>query len=311
MATTRILIITTGGTILQEEKDGRMHIALSTEDLTESIAASAELTFFEVSRRAGAEMTFETLLTIRDRIKAASDVDGVVLITGTDSMEEVAFALDILLEPAIPVVVTGAMKPSDILGYDGVANLSDAVAVASCSEATGLGVLVVLNDSVHPARYVRKQDSALIGSFQSHPGPIGQIRRGRPIFYYTKLPEMQRFPNVPREKFIQTNILLWTMVVDPWFPETALDNGVDGLIIAGMGTGSVAKSVVDQLSPRWTSCIPIVLSSRCPIGLSFDDSYYRGSREKYESLGFRILGYETLNPLQARLKLACEVASEQ
>jgi len=84
---------------------------------------------------------------------------------------------------------------------------------------------------------------------------------------------------------------------------------IDGLVLAGMGTGSLPNHLVDELSKKWTSEIPIVISSRCLIGLSYDDDYYTGSRDKYESKGFRLDGYEALNPNQSRIRLCLELSN--
>jgi L-asparaginase len=119
---------------------------------------------------------------------------------------------------------------------------------------------------------------------------------------------IKRFTKAQREK-ASNRVMVWTMTLDPILPEAMLES-LDGLVLAGMGSGSIARSVVEQLAPKWTSKIPIVITSRCPVGLNYDDYYYRGSLEKYESKGFQILGYEQLNPLQARLKLILEMASE-
>jgi L-asparaginase len=305
----KILVMSTGGTISQKAEGGQMRIAYSSRDLFSKIDTIAELDFVDVSQAVGAELRLEHLFDIRDLVVERSDCDGYLLISGTDSMEEIAFGLDLLLEPKKTFVITGAAKPTDIPGYDGEANLRAALAVLESPEASTLGVLVVMNDNVHPARYLRKHDSAMMGAlFQSHPGPIAQIRSGKPLFYYCGLPLMQRFVKARRED-ASNRVMLWTMTVDPILPEALLE-GLDGLVLAGMGTGSLATSVVEQLSPKWTSKIRMVLTSRCAVGLNFDDYYYRGSLEKYESKGFQILGYEQLNPLQARLKLILEMASQ-
>lgn len=305
----RVLLMMIGGTIAQKAVGGRMQIVLSAEDLAASLETDVELILREFPKRSGAELTLETLFDVRDTIRAHPCMDGYVLITGTDSMEEVAFGLDLLLAPDLTLVITGAIKPADVAGYDGLANLQDALRVALDRRLRGLGAVVVINNDVHPARYVRKVDSALIGAFRSHPGPIAQIRRGQPIVYYEGLPPMARFDHV-RKGDIRGRVMVWPMTIDPCLPEAMLE-GLDGLVIAGMGTGSVASQIVDLLSPRWASRMPIVLSSRCPVGLSFDDHNYRGSLEKYESRGFRVLGYEHCNPLQARLKLLFEIAGSK
>lgn len=303
----KIIVAMTGGTISQKEVAGKMEISLSSKELLKDIKTDAELEYVDISRSSGASLKLEHLFAVRDLVRSRDDADGFLLITGTDSMEEFAFGLDLLIEPGRPFVITGAAKPSDVLGCDGVANLQDALRVIESPEAKELGVLVVMNDNVHPARYVRKHDSTLMNMFQSHPGPIAQIRRGKPLYYYSGLPPIERFLNAELPE--QTpKVLIWTMAVDPFLPEAALLE-LDGLVLAGQGTGSLAPWIIEQLSPQWTDRIPVVLTSRTAVGLNFDDYYYRGSLEKYESKGFRILGYEQLNPLQARMELILEISS--
>jgi len=303
----KIIIAATGGTIAQRAVGGRMEVALSAAEIVSGLRTDAEVEAVEISRLHGANLTFDTALDIRDLVLSRADADGFVVTTGTDSMEEIAFALDLLLPPGRPLALTGAMRPPEMVGSDGLSNLIDAVEVVAAPEARDLGALVVMNESIHPARYVRKEDSASLGAFRSHPGPVGQMRRGRPTFHYLGLPPVDRFPDVDRDLLRATQVPIWTMTVSPTLPEAMLA-GLHGLIIAGMGTGSIARHTIEQLSPRWTSRLPIVLSSRCPVGLSFDDFIYKGSLDKYESAGFRVLGYEELNPLQARIKLCLELA---
>jgi len=97
------------------------------------------------------------------------------------------------------------------------------------------------------------------------------------------------------------------MVLDPFFPVSMLRE-IDGLVISGMGTGSISNSLIETLSPEHTSKMPIIIVSRCANGTNCDDYLYKGSLEKYEKKGFRISGYEHLNPQQARLKLMLEIS---
>ncbi|KAI9129047.1 asparaginase domain-containing protein [Acaryochloris sp. CCMEE 5410] len=303
----KILVMMTGGTISQKAVDGKMQIVFSSEELLSRISTSAELTFIDVAKVSGAELQLQHLFDIKNIVKNHDDFDGYLLITGTDSLEEIAFGLDQLIPPEKSFVITGAVKPADAMGYDGEANLHDALKVIQSPISTKLGILVTINEDIHVARYLRKQDSSLIGTFKSHPGPIGQIRRGEAVFYYTSVPSYQRTLNSDKN-LINNKVSIWTMALDPCLDESTLEH-LDGLVIAGMGTGSVANSIVDQLSPKWTSKIPIVITSRCQVGLNYDDYYYKGSLQKYEEKGFRIIGYEELNPLQARIKLMLELAT--
>ena len=305
----KILAIMIGGTIAQKgDASGRMAISVSLNELLSSVRTESEIEQVELDRRSGADLDFPILASIAGRIrKSVDEFDGFMVIAGTDSMEELAFYLDQTIETEKPIVVTGSLKPADVSSYDGFANLEDAIRVLQTPASSGKGVLVVMNENIHAARYVRKQDSQLLGSFVSHPGPIGQIRRGIARYYFDAMPKMHRYGNIDLDR-INARVPLITMCIGLTIPDALLEN-VDGLVVAGMGTGSISKEMVEHLSPSWTSRIPIVLSSRCPIGENFDDSPYRGSLSKYEDRGFVIRGYEGLNPLQARLKLLFEIAS--
>ena len=99
------------------------------------------------------------------------------------------------------------------------------------------------------------------------------------------------------------------MCVGAYLPSSMLSD-LEGLVICGMGTGSISSSIFELLS-EWTSKIPIVIVSRCAQGENVDEYYYVGSRSKYEDKGFLISGYEGLNAVQARMKLIFELASKE
>lgn len=287
-----------------------MEASVSVESLAQKIETSARLETKKITAVSGAEIDFESLLRLRDAITDARQSNGasVVITTGTDSLEEMAFALDLLLEPGPPVVLTAAMKPTRSQGYDGVANLEHAVCVAISDEARQCGsVLVVISGVIHAARYVRKQDSAHLDAFQSYPGPIGDIRRGQPQFYFPSVSSFKRFLNVDTSRLCELQVPIWMMTIQPFIAEEYLSK-IDALVVAGMGTGSLSQSSVDLLVPH-TQRLPIVLSTRCATGFNYDDHLYAGSLEKYEAKGFRLRGYEGLNALQARLQLMLEMAS--
>jgi L-asparaginase len=106
-------------------------------------------------------------------------------------------------------------------------------------------------------------------------------------------------------------VAIWPLTVSGFLPDALLESGeLDGLILAGSGSGSLPQAVIDQLSPTWTSRLPIIISSRCGTGANHDDFYYPGSRHKYESRGFILGGgYEHLNPLQARSLLILRLSA--
>src|SRR5690606_33820463 len=126
----------------------------------------------------GASLTLENISELAQTIngKFAGDIAGAIVIQGTDTIEETAFLLDALVSGDKPVVVTGAMRGAQAPGADGPANLLASVVVAISPDAAGRGTLVVLNDEVHSARFVKKGHTALTSSFISpSAGPVGLV----------------------------------------------------------------------------------------------------------------------------------------
>jgi L-asparaginase len=231
--------------------------------------------------------------------------------TGTDALDEFAYALDLLLPADVAVAVTGAAKPLHVEGYDGRANCGSALRVLAAPglRPWRLGVVVVHDDTVHAARYVRKADTGLVGGmFQSHPGPLAQVRSAVVHCFYPALPPLARLVDVRLAPDTAVpRVGLWTMTVGaaPPTEAEAVAAGWNGLVVAGMGTGSVSAAVADALATLVTARrIPVVLVSRVPVGLNYDDVYYVGSVAKYEARGLTVRdGYEGLSPYQARLRL--------
>lgn len=209
-----------------------------------------------VAGRSGAWLTLRALMALRDAAARAGDdgADGVVVITGTDALEEVATALDLLLpceEGSVPVVVVGASRPQHIPGYDGVSNVATAIAVITamwlhrrCADNRGAQVerrsypgvcdvgrvLVAAADAVHAARYVTKRDSTLLaGMFSSAPaGVLADVRRGVPHWYCTRLPALRRYPALTLADVDDVRVGVWAMGVAAPPPSAAALEQLDG-----------------------------------------------------------------------------------
>ena len=194
----RLLILSLGGTITMVPSDaGGITPKLGAAELVASVPALAEVGDIDARslfRLPSPPLTPANLVDVARVIEEgfAAGFDGAVVIQGTDTIEESAFLLDLLVDSDKPVVVTGAMRGADAPGADGPANLLSAAIVAASPESRGLGTLVVLNYDIHAARFVQKSHTALPSAFLSPlVGPIGALIERQPRFYV----RVKRTPN--------------------------------------------------------------------------------------------------------------------
>ncbi|MEO8908365.1 MAG: asparaginase domain-containing protein, partial [Microbacteriaceae bacterium] len=168
-------VFSLGGTIASTESargNGGVTPQLGAAELIAAVPQLnevAKLKAVAFRQSASGDLTLEDMVALAAAIEVERDdgVSGTVVTQGTDTIEETSFALDLLLPPGRPVVVTGAMRNPTLAGADGPANLLSAVQVARAPEAAGLGVLVVLNDEIHTARFVRKTHTSSPSTFRS------------------------------------------------------------------------------------------------------------------------------------------------
>jgi len=186
LALPKVSVLSLGGTISSVNTGGPgVRPSLTGEALVEAVpglSEVAEVSAASVRQVPGWQLTVEDLIEVSEEATRAIDegASGVVVTQGTDSIEETAFALDLLIDRDAPVVVTGAMRNPTLPGADGPANLLAAVTVAADGAACGLGALVVMNDEVHAARFVRKTHTQSPAAFRSPlAGPLGWISEGR------------------------------------------------------------------------------------------------------------------------------------
>ncbi len=221
-------------------------------------------------------------LTISDVVQLArraeerlSDgADGIVVTQGTDTIEEVAFGLDLLLPGDQPVVVTGAMRNVSLPGADGPANLLASVQVAASEAARGLGVIVVMNDEIHAARNVRKTHTASTATFHSTTtGPIGWVAEGRPRIAVR--PAGRFGIALPVDAQVRPVCLLKMSIGDDGrLLSHVLNAGYSGLVIEGFGGGHVTKAVAeDRMLDELLATMPVILASRAGSGELLQKTY--------------------------------------
>lgn len=251
----------------------------------------------------GASLSIDDVLAVAASIdeRVRGNVDGVVVIQGTDTIEETAFVLDCVLPGSKPVVVTGAMRGPQAPGADGPANVLAATITAATSAAHGLGVLVVLNDEIHAARFVQKSHTALPSAFTSpSAGPLGLVAEGRAHFH---LRPLGRRPPLPVfEGAAPVALLPMSLGDDGRMLRHLASLGYRGLVVEGMGAGHVPAIVAPMIS-ELAAAMPVILASRVPAGPAFRATYaFPGSETDLLARGAISAG--ALSSLKARLLLS-------
>lgn len=306
MTRPRLLVLSLGGTITMVPTDtGGIAPRLGAAELVASVPALAEVALIEARspfRLPSPSLTLEGLLQVAGEIEAGfrAGFDGAVVIQGTDTIEESAFLLDLLVAGDKPVVVTGAMRGADAPGADGPANLLAAARVAASPEARGLGTVAVLNYDIHAARFVQKSHTALPSAFASPlVGPIGVVAEGRPRVF-ARVP---RNPCLPVAAGAPAPVALvkWPMGDDGRLVAALPGLGYAGVVVEGMGAGHVPAEAAPGLGAL-AGQVPVVLASRSMTGPVFTATYgYPGAEIDLIGRGLVPAGY--LSGLKARLLL--------
>jgi L-asparaginase len=305
----RIRLLATGGTIAgAQTRGGRGYqaAAFSTDALISAVPQLAELADVEVEQVAAIgsqDMDDATWLKLAARTQAALDaaeIAGAVITHGTDTMEETAFFLNLVLRSEKPVVLVGAMRPATAISADGPMNLYNALAVAAHPAARGRGVLVVANDEVHFAREVAKTNTTQVGTFRAtHRGLAGLVNAGRIHFY---APPVRRhtlqsefsvagIDALPRVDIVYAHAGMGRELID-----AAIRAGARGLVIAGVGDGNLRALAVTAAADAVRSGLAIVRSSRTGGGV-----VERNIEIDDDKLGF--IAADELNPQKARVLL--------
>lgn len=226
----------------------------------------------QVFQIASESFTNDNLMVLAKRVSALAkqaDVDGIVITHGTDTLEETAYFLNLVVRTSKPIVVVGSMRPGTALSADGALNLYDAVNVAANKDASGKGVLVTMNDEIQSGRDVSKMVNIKTEAFKSQWGPLGMIVEGKS--YWFRAP-VKRHTTQSEFNIDEITALPPVDIVYGYgsVPATAIDalgkSGVKALVHAGTGNGSVADRIVPVLQKLRGDGVQIIRSSRVPDG---------------------------------------------
>jgi L-asparaginase len=311
----RIDYLATGGTIASVQTSTGLGAAptLTAAQIAASvpgIGQVADLRTSQFMQRSSTSITLADLLRLRDEI-AVRNTDGsagVVVTQGTDTIEETAFALDVLCRGDAPIVISGAMRNPSLPGADGPANLLAAVQVAASPQARGLGTLVVFNDQIHAARFVSKRHTSSPSAFQSPlTGPVGWVSEGRTVI--ATRPVGRLHLELPSDAVVAPVALVRLALGDDGRILPALAGlGFRGAVIEGFGGGHVTPVMVPLLE-RLVTQMPVVLTSRTGSGEILTHTYrYPGS--EIELLGLGLIRAGALDGLKARLLLSLCLAAD-
>ena len=250
----------------------------------------------------GPHMTVERMWALRNRIRehlSRPEVKGVVVTHGTDTLEESAYLVARSLPAEKPIVFTGAMRTVSDLGWDGPANLLEAVRVAASPETRGFGAMVVISGQIFAALDATKTNTHLLDAFESPGfGPLGVLDEGELIVHR----EMPPMPPVvsPGELATPVDIIFVAAGSDTRLLDASRETA-RGVVIAAMGRGNVPPVLVPAIG-RWIDDgKPVVLTSRTQGGRVGHTYGYAGGGRRLEELGVIFGG--SLRAQQARIDL--------
>ena len=275
-----IYILATGGTIAGSGS-GALDTSYTSGTVTvdKLIAAVPEINKIatikgeQISNIGSQEMNNEVWFKLANRVNellTSGKADGIVITHGTDTMEETAYFLNLVVKSDKPIVMVGAMRNSGSLSADGPLNIYNAVNVAMCKKAVGKCVMVVMNDEIHAAREVTKTNTTAVDTFKSpNSGKIGTVFYGNVKFYMNPVRkhtvnsafDITKIKELPRVDIIYSH-----SNDNPDFVNLAVKNGAKGIINAGMGNGNPFPSALEALGEAVKSGVVVVRGSRVSSG---------------------------------------------
>ncbi|CAM3048696.1 asparaginase [Hathewaya histolytica] len=303
----KVAIVFNGGTISMKV-DPKLKAAIPTlsgeeiMSMVTGIENYAEIETYTFSSLPSPHVTPELMMDLSNYIKKLlnrDDIIGVVTTHGTDTLEETAYFLDLTLDSEKPVIVTGSMRNSSELGYDGPANLSASICTAISPKSKRRGVLVCLNDELNCASEVTKEHSMHLNTFRSPEfGPVGIVDNNEAIFYRDNLNKQKIITDSLETR---VDLIKTAAGMDGKLIDFCVMEGAKGIVIEAMGRGNIPPKMAEAVERAIKRGVVIVLVSRCFKGRVLDTYGYpgggKGLRESGVIFGDRLPGQK------ARIKL--------
>src|ERR1700756_5222333 len=305
-----IVILATGGTIAGAAATGTQSAytsgAVGIDTMLAAVPGVKDLANIrgeQISNVGSQDMTFEIMLTLAKRINAllaSNSVDGVVVTHGTDTMEETAYFLNLVVKSKKPVVLVGSMRPSTAVSADGPLNLFNAVGVAADPASAGRGVLVVMNDWIHGAHSLTKTSTTAIQTFMSPlRGLVGITSYGKNDYYNTptwKNTTESEFDIATVSQLPRVDIIYAYADMSPDLIDAAVANGAKGIVIAGVGNGNMNQASLEAAARTAKKGVVVVRSTRLVTGTV-------GRNVEVNDDDMNLIASDELNPQKSRILL--------
>jgi L-asparaginase len=307
-----VSVVTTGGTICMAHDDtaGGDVPTIDGEELVAQLPGPLPpLKIEELTCIPSSHLQLDMLWILRDRVKELMEdptVKGIVITHGTDTMEETAYLLDIAVPGDKPIVLTGAMRTTSELGYDGTRNLLGAIQVAAADNARGIGAVVVANDEIHAARRVSKVDTMSIDAFQSPGrGPIGRLEGDSVVIDFMPIREPLTWYGLePNVQLVRLGVAMEAELL-----EHLVLQGARGVVIEALGSGRVPPWWLEAIEQARAQGVQIVVASRCLSGRVGDSYGYPGAYRSLADLG--CLFADGISGAKARIRMMVVLAGAQ
>jgi L-asparaginase len=311
----KVVVVSTGGTIaMKMDPEKGVIPAVTGAELIEAVPPLADVCPVEVvefRNIPSAHMTPQSMMELArmiDEILAREDVSGVVVTHGTDTVEETAYFMDLVLKSEKPVCLTAAMRHAGDVSPDGPKNILCAVKAARDPKAVGKGAFVVLNEEIHAAREVTKTHSANPKTFASpFWGPVGYVDEDKVIF--------RRDP-LGRQKIQPENVVDDVHIVkaatgsDDFMLKCLVEKKVKGIILEGFGRGNIPVGMVPGVKLALDQGIPVILTTRCLGGRVLDVYGFEGAATRLQELGVIFAGEMSSQKARIVLMLALGVTED-
>lgn len=276
----RVAVIGAGGTISSFGADPfdvqdyvvhkRMGDAATMLETYSEVAALADLVPIAFPPVASTEFDFaqcRALVLEIARLSAAGDVDGVVILHGTATMEETAYFLSLTVPPGFPVAITGAQRPATGLSADGGANIAAAVRTVLAPEARQIGVLLVMNEEIHAPRDVTKTSNWRLQTFRTPDfGALGHADADAVVFYRKPLRSPPHFDITTVESAPRVDIAYAYQGADGVAIDAFVAAAAKGIVVAALAPGMLPPAQLAALGEASRAGVVCVAASRAGSG---------------------------------------------